>query len=435
MDTYIVKGQSKPEKISAADYQIMAPGLQLKVKDYGREMPVMRSESGLFDEDVWLKACSGGEVKAMRTFEIELEDAAQAKGKKRSDGSLEMTVEAPMKIMAPSNPQRQSAILHEDESGQLRWVLPHAKSEDGTVEEFELPPVPAGRVHRGPITKKIRRIVKVVAWLADDVVGHVALNLVRAWENKNRPYGLLGYDNGQLVERLNVDRLKAGKCLLMLHGTFSTGPSAFAGLLADDVARTAIEQYYQGRVFAFNHPSLHADPAGNIQELNALLPEELRGHQVDILTHSRGGLVGRELMAQTQAGQGPMLNVNKAILVAAPNVGTILTNRDHWITLIDTYTNLISKLPDNALTIILEGLIGLVKILAGSAVKALPGLQAMLPEGEYVKGLDQRALGDSQIYTMGARYLPAGDGVIGLAKSYALKVVLQKLFGEDSDMV
>ncbi|MEM8582777.1 MAG: hypothetical protein AAGF87_00845 [Bacteroidota bacterium] len=435
MDTFKVKGGAKPEKISEAEYQIMAPGLQLKVKDYGREMPVLRSESGLFDEDVWLKACAGGEVKAMRTFEIELEDAAQAKGKKRSDGSMEMKVEAPIKMMCPSNPKRQSAILHEDESGQLRWVLPKSKSDDGMVEEFDLPPVPAGRVHRGPITKKIRRIVKVVAWLADDVVGHVALNLVRSWENKHRAYGLLGYDNGAFVESLHVDRLKQGKSLLFLHGTFSTAQTAFAGLLADERARKDLENYYQGRIFAFNHPSLHADPNGNIQKLRSMLPEALRGLEVDMVTHSRGGLVGRQLMISNQVAGGSLLNTDRAILVAAPNQGTILTNREHWVTLIDTYTNLVSKLPDNVLTIILEGLIGLVKIMAGSALKALPGLQAMLPEGEFLSGIDKEPLGDTRIYTMGAKYLPAGEGIVGIAKSYALKVLLQKLFGEDSDMV
>ncbi|MEM6397452.1 MAG: hypothetical protein AAF741_13975 [Bacteroidota bacterium] len=435
MDTFKVKGQNKREKISDADYQMMAPGLELKVKDYGREKPVMRSESGLFSEGVWQKATEGGEVKAMRTFEIEIEDASQAKGKMRSDGSMEMKVAAPMKIYCPSNPKRQSAILHEDESGQLRWIMSSGKTEDGELEEFDLPPVPAGRVHRGPITKKIRRIVKVIAWLADDVVGHVVLNLVRSWENKNRPYGLLGYDGGKLVDTLNVDRLRGGKSLLLLHGTFSTAQAAFSGLMEDDKARTQLESYYQGRVFAFNHPSLHADPVGNIQELHALLPDELKGLEVDIMTHSRGGLVGRELMAQTQSGQGPKLNIDKAIFVAAPNQGTVLTNREHWITLLDTYTNLISKMPDNVVTIILEGIVGLVKIIGGSALKALPGLQAMLPEGVYLSDLDKRALNDSRVYTMGAEYLPAGDGIVGLAKSYALKVVLQKLFGENSDMV
>ncbi|MEL6143079.1 MAG: hypothetical protein AAFU67_15855, partial [Bacteroidota bacterium] len=278
-------------------------------------------------------------------------------------------------------------------------------------------------------------IVKVISWLAGDVIGHIALNLVTSWEKKHRPYGLLGYDNGELKGAPNWDRIREGKSLLLFHGTFSTCPTAFGGVLGDSATRKALEQAYEGRIFAFNHPSLHANPAGNIQQLKTMLPPELNGVDVDIVTHSRGGLVGRELMAQSAAGNLPGLKVNKAILVAGPHQGTILTNSEHWTKLIDTYTNLLLKLPDGPVTIILEGLISLIKIIGGSTVKALPGLQSMLPSGDFINQLSSREVAHPQVYTMGARFLPVGEGALGIAKSVALKIVLKKLFGEDSDMV
>lgn len=435
MEEHRVKGTGQAEPISNANYSLKAPGLVLKVKDHGQEMAVVRSESGIFSDGSWEKACGGGEVKPMRTFEIDIEDATQAAGKKRSDGSLEMTTAAPMVMYAPTNPRRQTAMLHEDESGQLRWVLPQPKAPDAEVEVFELPPVRAGKVHRGAVTKKIRRVVKVIAWVTDAVVGHLALNLVRKWEESHRPYGLLGYDNGQLGGTPNWDRIKAGKSLLLLHGTFSTGDAAFDGMFKNQDFVNHLNNFYQGRVFAFNHPSLHVGPAGNIQRLQELLPPEMRGKAVDIITHSRGGLVGRELCAQTAENKGPGLQVDKAIFVAGPHRGTILTDKEHWMSLIDTYTNLLTSLPDNVVTILLEVLISLVKIIGGATVDALPGLQAMLPEGDYVKSLEQRSIGNTTAYTMSARYLPSGDGIVGLAKSLALKVLLKGIFKEDSDMV
>jgi hypothetical protein len=59
----------------------------------------------------------------------------------------------------------------------------------------------------------------------------------------------------------------------------------------------------------------------------------------------------------------------------------------------------------------------------------------MLPDGDYLKDLGGRSLGDTPLYGMGARYLPMGEGAVGIIKSLALKMVLKKLFGEDSDMV
>lgn len=435
MDTFQTQGKERPESISVADYQLLAPNLFMRVEDHGRDGRLVRSDGNELAIEALEKACAASDVRVMREFKIDLEGAAGNAAVKRSDEELEISQDMPLMLMTPANEQLQSALLHQDEFGEVRWILPETNVPGGK-NKFSLPPVKAGMPHRGPVTKKIRRIVKVIAWLAGDVIGHTATQLVTIWENRNRPYGLLGYNNGQLTGQPNYDRLKTGKSLLFLHGTFSTAPAAFAGLLADSHRMKAIEQAYEGRIFAFNHPSLHASPAGNIQELNARIPDALRGAKVDIVTHSRGGLVGRELMAQTQAGLGPGLQVEKAILVAAPNRGTILTNEEHWISLIDTYTNLLLSLPDNAITIVLEGIISLIKILAGQTVKALPGLQSMRPDGDYLKGLEQRSIGDTnRVYTMGANYLPKGKSVVDIAKAVALKVVLQKIFGENSDMV
>lgn len=435
MSVHKTQGKSQPEKIAeTADYYLMAPDLYFEVEDHGREGRVVRSDADAIPMDAFAAACEAAGARMMREFKIDLEGADGGAATKRSDGELELKNAKSIQLMTPKTEALQSAVLHQDEYGELRWIFPTETSPAGP-NVFDLPPMPAGKTHRGPITAKIRRIVKVVAWLASDVIGQVALNLVTNWEAKNRPYSLLGYHNQQFTGAPNWDRIREGKSLLFIHGTFSTAEAAYHGLLEDTAQIKKLEQAYEGRIFAFNHPSLSASPAGNIQQLATLLPEEMRGKPVDIVTHSRGGLVGRELMAQTQSATGPGLQVEKAILVAGPHNGTILTNEKHWVSLLDSYTNLLLKLPDGPITIILEAIISLVKILGANTVKGLPGLQSMLPEGDYLKDLGSRSLGNAQLYGMGARYLPMGQGAVGIVKALALKVVLKKLFGEDSDMV
>ncbi len=435
MDSFQTQGKPSAEPISQAGYKLKAPQLLLRVEDHGKEGRIVRSDGDDLPIDALQKACEANGARLMRQFNLDLEGASGSAAVKRSDGELELSAEMPITLLTPAQEALQSAILHQDEYGELRWILPSHTTAEGE-KTFQLPPLAAGPAHRGPVTQKIRRIVKVIAWVASDVVGHLALNLVTNWEQKNRPYDLLGYSNRQFSGTPNWDRIKSGsKALLFLHGTFSTAQAAFAGLLADETHIKGLEQAYEGRIFAFNHPSLHASPSGNVQQLAALLPPELKDLEVDIITHSRGGLVGRELIGQSQQAKLPQLKVNKAIFVAGPHQGTILTDEQHWITLIDTYTNLLLKLPDNAVTILLEGLISLVKILGGSTVKALPGLQAMRPQGDYLQQLQKIDLSTTQIYTMGARYLPMGKSAAAILKGLALKIVLKKLFGEDSDMV
>jgi hypothetical protein len=93
------------------------------------------------------------------------------------------------------------------------------------------------------------------------------------------------------------------------------------------------------------------------------------------MTHSRGGLLGRELIEQQThfASAARKIRVHKAIFVAAPNLGTILTDGDHGVDLLDRYTNLLTDLPDDAFTLTMEGVLALVKILALPNSKFLCG--------------------------------------------------------------
>ena len=173
-----------------------------------------------------------------------------------------------------------------------------------------------------------------------------------------------------------------------------------------DASFVDLAGHYGGRVFAFNHPSMHHSPAQNVQTLLAQLKQHLptaARPTFDLVTHSRGGLLARELCerrAELDPG-GVGLTIRRAVLVAGPNRGTILADGDNWIALADRYTNFITKLPDNAYTLTMEGILTFVKVMAHGALAGLPGLSvpcgltaAGLPIGAQLLGrpLDEATL-------------------------------------------
>src|ERR1039457_3294569 len=152
--------------------------------------------------------------------------------------------------------------------------------------------------------------------------------LARAWEKKrfaeaHVPLGLvrLSAEGEKLVAsrigRPSFPRAKA-KGLLFLHGTFSHASAAFSDL-ARDGGFEALSKLYEGRVFAFNHLTVGRSP----QENATALLEAVRGasldSSLDIVTHSRGGLVARLLASSAGAPR-----VNRVFLAASPHEGTPL---------------------------------------------------------------------------------------------------------------
>ncbi|HYF63930.1 MAG TPA: hypothetical protein VD886_14005, partial [Herpetosiphonaceae bacterium] len=193
-----------------------------------------------------------------------------------------------------------------------------------------------------------------------------------------------------------------------------------------------LRQRYGDRVFAFNHPSVHQTPPENIARLLGELPNNM---ELDIVTHSRGGLVGRELIRQLADQPGRQVRVGKAVLVASPNRGTPLANGDHWIEMLDRYTNLIAQAPDTVATLILEGVLTLVKIIGHAALEALPGLHAMLPDGEYLRGLNASPPSTTRYHALVADYQPNDPGWLNRFCKRVQDKLIDGLFEEANDGV
>jgi hypothetical protein len=120
----------------------------------------------------------------------------------------------------------------------------------------------------------------------------------------------------------------AKRTLLLIHGTFSESQSLLDGL-ARSPARAEplfaqLHQHYD-QAFAFDHPTLTVDPVVNARELALALAA--CHATVDIVAHSRGGLVARwwaDALDTAGATPGRMVFVGSPLagtgLAAAPNL-------------------------------------------------------------------------------------------------------------------
>jgi hypothetical protein len=188
-------------------------------------------------------------------------------------------------------------------------------------------------------------------------------------------------------------------------------------------------------VFAFNHPSLHQSPQDNVRQMLNDIPAGV-SLELDIMTHSRGGLVGRELV-ERQAGLnagGKRVRVCRALLVASPNQGTILTDPDNGLDLLDRYTNLLTNLPDNAYTLTLEGILAVAKLLGYGALTGLPGLRCLLPGGDYLADLNGRRDHATEYYAITADYTPTDPAWIKRLGRMAADKFVDSIFGAENDM-
>ena len=123
--------------------------------------------------------------------------------------------------------------------------------------------------------------------------------LMWAIENQlDRKPGLYRWPRGtgQAADLLNLhdtdlaNDAKAGPLLVFIHGTASSSTGSFADLQkvsSDDWQ--ALESKFGERIYAFEHRTFSESPIENAIQLAARLPQ---GAQINLVTHSRGGLVG-----------------------------------------------------------------------------------------------------------------------------------------------
>lgn len=237
-----------------------------------------------------------------------------------------------------------------------------------------------------------------VANKALDVVSGSMVSTFLAQRDRgfNPRYGLFDAA-GQRVDRI-VD---SGRVLLIVHGTFSK-----CGAILDQFDRhdlslgrspgsyfAELSQGYD-QVLLFEHPTLQVAPWINALDLSrAFAGKDL---QLDVVCHSRGGLVTRwwlEVLSR------PLLERARVVFVGAPLMGTGLASPYRLRTAMKLFTNYAIALqhaagmaalavPVFSFAEVLAGVVGsatsvLSKApIADSLIAAIPGLASMSRYGE-----------------------------------------------------
>ena len=367
------------------------------------------------------------------------------------DGSAGLVLEVP-----DLGEQRAQVLLMADESGVLSWhypdhvaagaaeggssALPPSTRGAGAKVRFVVPrrvasEPPAGGAGRDPDERSLvtwvgKKVLAVFVYpVLEELVGKAALFLAERWEADKRPTRVRTFDadaysspEGVEPDRAAWNRIGSERALLFLHGTFSTGHGSFGGLPAATMTR--LSTAYGGRVIALDHPSLSVDPTRNA----AALVETVRGLglrlDVDIVAHSRGGLVARALEGAAD------VSVGRIVFIGTPNQGTPLADREHMGACVDRVTALLNLVPPGPWTTVLdvlEGVLEVVKILGQGALGGLPGLESMDPRGGFLPRLGSRGRNADTMYAVDADFEPTGS----LAALWRLPdAAVDRVFGE-----
>lgn len=348
-------------------------------------------------------------------------------------------------------------VLSVDDAGALRWhlpvddaaaVQPPSVRGAGGVKRFRIPVVPlpptpqpslAQRSVFGAVAKRLLRVL--VYPITDPLLGPVGEFFAERWEDAKRPYGLRSF-TPQNYRDANVPPLSAaelaamlqgGPTLLFVHGTFSTAHGGFGDLPA--AALAGLHERYGARVFAFNHHTLSHEPQRNVAWLLSQLPPGAMA--LDIVSHSRGGLVARTL-AEAPAAFGldaARVQVRRMVLAGVPNAGTPLADPDHMVDMVDRLTTALTLSPSGPVTETLEALVTVLKIVGHAALKGLPGLASMTPEGEFLATLNVSGAALPQYFAVASNYEPADRGLRALVAGAADNVADQIFGQEGNDLV
>jgi hypothetical protein len=214
---------------------------------------------------------------------------------------------------------------------------------------------------------------------------------LKAFPGPDHPLDVVPDDLGaiDLAQRVPDGALN----LLLVHGiTDRLHGAAFLHLLRNSRYRRLFERY-DGRVFGFDHYTLSESPLDNARALAELLPHN---QALDIICHSRGGLVTRCLLEHPTVR--PVLDakgvtLRRVVFVGAANQGSPLATRQNL-------KLLLSLMHDAHAQAAREGgweqgylekataLLGVVAALVAAQIVALPGVDALVPDSGLIRELN-----------------------------------------------
>lgn len=151
----------------------------------------------------------------------------------------------------------------------------------------------------------------------------------------NADRGLRTVEHGTLGP-LGARPVKRGAVLLLVHGTFATAGSMVGAFDATPAGRELLDQAtaHYDQVLAYEHATLSVSPILNALELARAFAGSKAA--VDVICHSRGGLVVRWWLEALDVAR---LARTRVVFVGSPLQGTSLAAPDRLRSALDMLTN------------------------------------------------------------------------------------------------
>lgn len=427
------------------DVTLVTPGLRGVASAIPAPRPGARG--GPFTADPLSDALARQDVATQHVIEIEDTQETPGAGTTRGLGTRHGREAIELQVRPPEEGWEQFVVSH-DESDIITWhfssdavaadATPRAVTRGGgaaPTRTYLIPrrvvSPPAGPRTRGIFTTLGKKVLRVVGFkVAGLLVQKGASAWMGSWEAKNRPYALRGFTPDNYLQpeapAPDWDAVSGRRALLFVHGTHTRSHVEFSHAPADFVKR--LYEQYEGRIFAFDHPTVSVGVDHNIEWLLDAIPGKVQ-LDLDVLCISRGGLVARRLAAEQ--GGSREIHVGKIVFVASPNAGTPLADPKHLNDFIDSYTNLFNLLPDTPVTIVFESIVGIAKLIAVNALKGLKGLDCMVPGGDFLQGLAARGASADQHFALASDYEPVEPGL----KAFVRDALIDAFQEEANDLM
>ncbi len=359
-----------------------------------------------------------------------------------------------VEVPAPASGWEQ-VVLSVDEHGVMNWHFAERPPEPAPGERrtrarsrrtrrYVLSQPPPGRRRRRDgqgTTRSLageigKRVVKVIAFKVGKYVGKKAQELARDWEKKNRPDGVRSFERGSSATVVPYykkadpawKKLGSGRALLFIHGTFGRTHTAMAAFPEPLLER--LHAAYGGRIFAFDHRTVSDDPEVNIRFFLDQVPKDVK-LELDVVCHSRGGLVARTLAERAAELGGGRVKVRRIVLVAVPSEGTILASVENWNKLLDTFTSLVNMAGGPGLGDAIDVILAAVRQIVVTGYEEIRGLHCMMPGSPFLQVLNGQKRNDAIYYALASNFEPASDDFAALIQDEALDL----LHGSPNDLL
>ncbi len=226
------------------------------------------------------------------------------------------------------------------------------------------------------VTKRVLQIVKspIDSALLATVRHFEPAPRVLAWRGAFQP--LDGFESWRAL----LPPGREQRVLLYVHG-FNSSIEAGGGA---KLVPQFVDHY--DAILGYDHPTLGHDPIDNARELLAMIPDDLQ-LSVDLVAHSRGGLVIRSLVELLD--WTPKLRPVRLVTAGSPHAGTRLAVPEHWDRLVSmgmTLGSWLASIGGGAFWA--PKLLEFVLKAAAQGIFSLPGLAAMIPGGEFLQRLN-----------------------------------------------